>query len=267
MRAVPTSPDEAGRDDGRIDGYGPQTYGDAFADVYDDWYADAGDPAAAVATLADLAGGGPVLELGVGSGRLAVPLAATGTPVWGLDASDAMLALLAERDGARLVRVCRGDMASPAAALSGAGAPPFAVVAAAFNTFFLLASAAAQQQCLAEVATLLAPGGVVALECFVPGDPPEGVEQVLEPRRVAVDHVVLTVTTHDPGSQVVRGQHVELRESGTRLRPWLLRYATPAQLDEMAATAGLARRERWSSWDRQPFDEASAMHVSVYAAG
>jgi SAM-dependent methyltransferase len=265
MTDVPTSPGIARRDDGPIDGYGPNTYGDAFADVYDDWYADVGTPATAVAALADLAAGGPVLELGVGSGRLAVPLARTGTPVWGIDASAAMLDRLAARDPDRLVCAVLGDMADPAASIGDA--PPFAVVVAAFNTFFLLASEGEQRRCLENVAPLLAPGGVVALECFVPGDPPDGVERVLEPRSIAVDHVVLTVTTHDPDTQVVRGQHVELRESGTRLRPWLLRYATPAQLDELSAAAGLRLVERWSGWDRPPFDEQASMHVSIYGAG
>jgi len=250
-----------------VDGYTPRTYGDAFADVYDDWYADAGDPAAAVATLAALAGGGAVLELGVGSGRLAAPLAGTGCEVWGVDASPAMLERLAARPGGAAVRAVAGDMADPGAALAGTGHPPFAVVAAAFNTFFLLTTEAAQAACLRSAASLLAPGGRVALECFVPAEPPASVERVLEPRTVALDHVVLTVSTHDPVAQRVVGQHLELRESGTRLRPWVVRYATPDQLDELAAAAGLRLAERWGGWDRSPFDDAAPMHVSLYVAG
>jgi len=250
-----------------VDGYRPETYGDAFADVYDDWYAGVGDPATAVARLAAMAAGGSVLELGVGSGRLAVPLAATGTPVWGLDASPAMLARLAERDGGAAVRAVAGDMADPVAALAGDDHPAFAVVVAAVNTFFLLPSPAAQASCLRGVAALLAPGGMLVLECYVPGDPPAEVERRLEVRTVAVDHVVLTVTAHDPAEQRVVGQHVELRESGTRLRPWVVRYSTPEQLDRLAAVAGLLLTERHAGWDGAPFDDASAMHVSVYGAG
>jgi SAM-dependent methyltransferase len=268
MAVVPTSPRPAGRDDGPIDGYGPHSYGDAFADVYDDWYADVGDAQAAAAAVADLAGGvggGPVLELGVGSGRVALPLAATGVAVWGVDASPAMLARLAERDTDRRVRGVEADMADPAAALAAAGAPAaFAVVVAAYNTFFLLTTEEAQRRCLTSAAALLAPGGAVVLECFVPGEPPGGVERVVEPRTVAADHVVLSVTTHDPAAQVVQGQHVELRESGTRLRPWIVRYATPAQLDELAGGVGLGLAERWSGWQREPFDDQASMHVSVY---
>jgi SAM-dependent methyltransferase len=245
-----------------VDGYTARTYGDAFADVYDDWYADLGDTSAAVATIVDLAGGGPVLELGVGSGRLAVPVAAAGVDVWGLDASPAMLDRLAARPGGERVRAVLGDMADPAAALDGA--PPFAVVLCAFNTLFLLAGAGEQERCLRACGPLLADGGVVVLECFVPGEPPDSVERVLETRTVAVDHVVLTATEHDPATQVVRGQHLELRESGTRLRPWVLRYATPAQLDAMAEAAGLQLAHRWRGWDRHPLADDDAMHVSAY---
>lgn len=253
-----------------MEGYGPSSYGDAFADVYDEWYGagagQAGDPQAAAAALAELAGGGAVLELGVGSGRLAVPLAERGVPVWGIDASAAMLDRLAARPGGDKVRAVLGDMADPAAALAGAGAPRFAVVVAAFNTFFLLADDGAQERCLQGCAGLLAPGGAIVLECYVPGAPPAGVERVVEPARVAVDHVVLTVTEHDPVRQRVVGQHVELRAGGTRLRPWVLRYRYPEQLDELAAAAGLRLQGRWAGWDRRPFTELDRAHVSLYQA-
>lgn len=249
-----------------MDGYSSRTYGDAFADVYDDWYADEGDPSAAAATLADLAAGGPVLELGVGSGRLAAPLAAAGVEVWGLDASPAMLERLQAREGGDRVRAVSGDMADPAAALAGTAHPPFAAVVAAFNTFFLLTTEEEQLSCLGRSASLLAPGGVVVLECFVPGPPGRDVESVLDVRTVAVDHVVLTATSHDPVEQRVVGQHIELRESGTRLRPWVVRYLRPAQLDDLAARAGLTLVDRWAGWDRMPFDDDAAMHVSAYGA-
>jgi len=252
-----------------VDGYGPSTYGDAFADVYDDWYGDVGDPDTAAAAVRGLAAGGPVLELGVGSGRLAVPLADAGVPTWGLDASAAMLERLAARPGGDRVRAVLGDMAAPRAALEkagfgGADGPRFSVVVAAFNTFFLLATEAAQRACLAAVADLLAPDGRLVVEAYVPADPPRDAETVLEPRQVAVDRVVFTISTHLPMEQVVHGQHIELRESGIRLRPWSLRYATPAQLDAMAGDAGLRLEERWGSWRGEAFGPASAVHVSIY---
>lgn len=249
-------------------GYEAWSYGDAFADVYDDWYADVSDVVATTTVLAELAlaAGGPVLELGVGSGRLAVPLANRGLTVWGLDASTAMLERLRARPGGDQVRAVVGDMADPAAALSAApGAPSaFGLVACTFNTLFLLTSENAQQACLRAAAGLLAPGGAVVVEAIVPAEGLTGVERVLEPRTIEVDRVVLTVSHHDPARQQVTGQHIELRETGTRLRPWVLRYLYPAQLDALAAAAGLTLESRWASWDRRPFDAASTAHVSVY---
>lgn len=248
-----------------MDGYEPWTYGDAFADVYDEWYADEPSTEHAVATLAALAaaaGPGPVLELGVGTGRLAVPLAAAGFEVVGLDASPAMLDRLRARPGGDAVEAVLGDMTDPGAALDPPGRQ-FAVVVAACNTFFLLRSAAAQAACLAAVARLLRPGGRFAVEAFVPA-PATRVEHVLEPRRVELDRVVLTVSRHEPMEQLVTGQHIELSEAGIRLRPWVVRYATPQQLDELATQAGLRLVERWGGWDRGPFDATSPVHVSVY---
>jgi SAM-dependent methyltransferase len=261
---------ETTRDDAGVEGYGPATYGEAFADVYDDWYGDLEGLDDAVATIGWLAAGDRVLELGVGSGRLAVPLAAAGAEVWGLDASPAMLDRLATRPGGDRVRVALGDMADPSPVLEAAGGRPgdgFAVVVLAFNTFFLLATADAQQGCLAAAARLLAPGGCLAIEAYVPADPPADADTVLEPRAVELDRVVFTVSTHRPAEQVVHGQHVEIRESGIRLRPWVLRYLRPEQLDELAGEVGLRLLERWGSWDRRPFSDASPLHVSVYVAG
>jgi hypothetical protein len=192
--------------------------------------------------------------------------------VWGLDASSAMLDRLAGRPGGDSVRSVLGDMADPVAAVAAVAAvgdepPAFGAVVAAFNTFFLLASEEAQRRCLQGVATLLAPDGRLAIEAYVPADPPTDAETVLEPRRVGLDHVVFTISTHLPMEQVVHGQHVELRESGVRLRPWALRYATPDQLDAMAADAGLDLVERWGSWHGEPFGSASTVHVSIYGRG
>ena len=110
--------------------YDPATYGEGMADVYDDWYGEVGDVEAAVACLAALAGGGPVLELGVGTGRLAVPLATTGLEVHGIDSSPSMVARLRTKLGGEHIAVTIGDMA-------GAEPPgPFSLVFAAINTFF-----------------------------------------------------------------------------------------------------------------------------------
>jgi SAM-dependent methyltransferase len=237
--------------------YRPGTYGDSFADVYDDWYADVSDVGSTVACLAQLAGGHPVLELGVGTGRLARPLSATGVEVWGVDASPAMLAGL---NGAP-VRAVLGDIAH----LPFCAGPRFGVVFAAYNTFLNLTDEADQAACLQQVTAVTRPGGVVAIEAFVPaGDVPDGPGPV-SAQTVALDHVVLAVADHDAAGQVITGQHIELRDGRPpRLRPWRLRYLRPDQLDELASAAGLRREYRWADWSGSPFRDDSAAHVTIY---
>ncbi len=251
-----------------MDGYGASTYGDRFADVYDDWHGDGFETGDPIPRLSVLAGDGPVLELGVGTGRLAIPLAAAtdrsatddGEPVeiHGLDTSAAMLERLRAREGGGRVTAILGDMAGPLP--DG----PYALVFVAFNTFFALPSAEAQTAAMVEIARVLRPGGSFALEAFVPAPPGERTSQV-ELRRLSADRVVLSVHRADPGSQRAEGSYVELSESGgVRLRPWSIRYTAPEELDSMAAIAGLQLASRHADWQGTPFDEHSSHHVSVY---
>ena len=241
-----------------MEGYEASTYGDRFADVYDEWYAEVTDVDACLSRierLVDEAGGGPVLELGVGSGRLAIPLAQRGVEVYGLDASQAMLERLAAKPGGSLVRAQQGDMA----AVELLDAPLFAVVLLAFNTLFNLPTEAEQRRCLGRCASLIAPSGTVVVEAFVPDDSSGAAAQAaVEPRHIGLDEVVLRVSRSDPASQTVTGQHVHLSEAGIRMRPWFLRWATPAQLDEMAAGAGLELAWRAAGWRDEPFDHHTA---------
>lgn len=243
-------------------GYGPTSYGEAFADVYDDWYERVSDVAATVARVRDLAAGGRVLELGVGTGRLALPLAAEGLEVWGLDASAPMLDRLRAKDPGGSVRVVEGDMA----AVPMADLPRFAVAFCAYNTFFNLQTEADQLACLRACAGVLAPGGRLAIEAFVPLDGDETPGGPVSVRSIDEEHVVLSVARREVAEQTITGQFVELRESGVRLRPYRIRYLYPAQLDELAVAAGLTPVDRWASWSGEPFDGDSANHVSVYAA-
>lgn len=244
-----------------MDGYEVSTYGDRFAEVYDDWYGDVTDVAACTARLAALAAGGSVLELGVGSGRLAVPLAQLGVDVHGIDASVAMVDRLRAKPGGDLVTVTIGDMCE----LALDDPPPFSVVFVAFNTFFNLATEAEQRRCLHRVTELLAPDGVLVVEAFVPRDDvAAGAEASVAPRRITADEVVLTVSRVDHDAQTITGQHVHLREDGIRLRPWHLRYLSPPQLDALAAGAGLSLASRSAGWGDEPFAASSSVHVSTY---
>lgn len=236
--------------------FSPGGYGDGMADVYDEWYAHH-DPGPAVDRLSRMAGTGRVLELGVGTGRLAVPLAATGAEVHGVDASPAMLERLRARPGSGAVHAVLGDMADEQPT------GPFDLVFVAANTFFCLDTEDAQRRCLIHAARRLAPQGVFVLEAFVPDDRIEQGGSV-EVRRVEATRVVLFVNMFDPASQRATGQHVDISEQGVRLRPSRIRYATPGQLDAMAADAGLRLRERWADWSATPFTRESTAHVSVY---
>ncbi|MEO7556792.1 MAG: class I SAM-dependent methyltransferase [Acidimicrobiales bacterium] len=246
-----------------VDDYGPASYGDALADVYDDWYAD-GPVAQAVAdAVANLAAGAPVLELGIGSGRLSLPLAARGVPVWGIDASNAMVARLRAKPGGDAIPVAIGDMADvDLRELPGGGDARFAVVLLACNTLFNLSTAADQARCLQGSSAVLAPGGCLVIEAAVPDpDPPLGAVEV---RTVEIDRVVLNVSRREPTGDAVRGQLVEITEAGTRLRPWVVRPVGPDDIDAMARAAGLQLTERWADWQRTPFTDADPLHVSVY---
>jgi ubiquinone/menaquinone biosynthesis C-methylase UbiE len=245
-----------------VEGYEASSYGDGLADVYDDWYADVSDVAAtvsAIGSLVDEVGGGAVLELGVGSGRLAIPMAAAGIEAHGVDASTAMLDRLRAKPGAAEVQASTADMAD----LSVVGDQRFAVVLVAFNTFFNLVTEEGQRRCLAEVARVLAPGGRLVIEAFVPAATRS--DSSVTARHVAVDEVVLAVSRTDVDAQTVAGQYVHISEAGIRLRPWAVRYLTPAQLDELAAAAGLALVARHAGWRGEPFGPDADLHVSTYA--
>ncbi|CAN5524910.1 class I SAM-dependent methyltransferase [soil metagenome] len=247
-----------------MDGYSASTYGDRFADVYDDWYGTISDTEATVTKIAALAGDGAVLELGVGSGRLAVPLARRGVEIVGIDASTAMVEQLRAKPDGERVTVTVGDMAE--LDLGDRGAQRFAVVLIAYNTFFNLTTAEAQQRCLQQVVGRLAAGGRLVVEAFVPTPEPDGPEEAVTARSIGADAVVLSVSRRDPATHTLTGSYVQLTEAGVKLRPWFLRYATPDQLDAMAAAAGLDLATRHAGWSDEPFDDHSATHVSTYVS-
>ncbi len=247
-------------------GYDDTTYGSAFADVYDDWYRDISDIESTVAELSSLAGDGRVLELGIGTGRLAIPLARrldVGDPadhgrVVGVDSSDSMLDRLRANDPDGMVTAVCGDM------VTGLPDGPFTLAFIAYNTLFNLQTIEQQAACFDAVAARLGPGGRFAIEVFVPDDPPRQGDDV-SVHTLETDRVVLSISRHDAEHQSAEGQFVEFTEAGgVRLRPWAIRYATPRQLDEMAGAAGMALEHRWESFGRTPFDDDSARHVSIY---
>lgn len=243
--------------------FGPATYGDAFADVYDTWYGSP-PPPTALDRLADLVegAGGPLLELGAGTGRLALPLAARGIGVVALDASDAMLEqLVAKQHHDDRCAPLLADMACIPLRDGTCG-----VVLCATNNLLGLGDRETQVACLTEAARVLTEHGVLVVEAAVPASPPRTVERRIQPTRPPTrDAVVLTVTERHPGTNAVRGAHVEVTDAGLRLRPWRLALVDPVELDEIAGQSGLTRLERWADWSGTPFDETTdGVAVTVY---
>ncbi|MDQ4098720.1 MAG: class I SAM-dependent methyltransferase [Actinomycetota bacterium] len=204
-------------------------------------------------------GPGAVLELGVGTGRLAIPLAARGIDVWGIDDSEPMVARLAEKPGGAAVRVVVGDFAEVADLVPG----PFSLVFVAFNTLFELLNQDAQVRCLQGAARRLTAGGFFVVEALAPDI--TRLEQTVSTMAVRADGAVLQATRHDPLRQRVAGADVAVAADGTvSLTQWDIRYVSVPELDLMARLAGLRLRERWGGWHRQPFTASSSTHVSVY---
>jgi SAM-dependent methyltransferase len=242
-----------------VQDYDLSTYGDRIAGEYDEWVAGLVETESAVALLADLARGGPALELGIGTGRIAVPLAQRGIPVHGIDASAAMVGKLRAKAGGADIPVTIGNFAE--VAVRG----HFALIYVVFNTFFGLLSQDDQVLCFRNVAEHLAQDAVFVLEAFVPDPTLFNRGQRMGIRHLQTGRLVLDASQHDPVNQRVTSQHVVIQETGVKLYPVQIRYAWPSELDLMARLAGLRLQDRWGGWRREPFTAASATHVSVYA--
>jgi SAM-dependent methyltransferase len=218
-----------------------------------------GDEIAAVAFLKQLAGGGPALELGIGTGRIALPLAAQGVRVDGIDISPAMIEQLREKPGGDKLTVTVGDFADVAA--PGA----YRLIYVVYNTLFNLLTQEDQVRCFENVAAHLTDDGCFVIETFTPTflyrlhD-----DQYVKAEAIEVEEVHLDLLRHDAAKQVIEESHVSLSSVGIRLNPVVQRYAWPSELDLMARIAGLRLKERWSNWRREPFSSASSMHISVY---
>jgi SAM-dependent methyltransferase len=234
-------------------------FGDEVAARYDESAADMFDPDVldpAVEFLAALAGDGAALELGIGTGRIALPLAQRGIQVSGIDLSDAMVAKLREKPGGEAIEVAIGDFATTRVA----GA--FTLAYLVFNTIGNLTTQDAQASCFENVATHLEPGGCFVIEVGVPGLrrlPPGERFHVFDfgEQHIGIDE-------YDVETQRLVSHHLSLRDGSWQLVSMPFRYVWPAELDLMARLAGMTLRERWSGWNREPFTSESTKHVSVW---
>jgi SAM-dependent methyltransferase len=238
------------------DGY----FGERVAASYDD---EEGDRFAAAAVdqtadfLAGLAGGGRALELAIGTGRIALPLASRGVPVHGIDMSRAMVARLRAKPGGDALGVTIGDFS--ATRVDGT----FSLVYLVFNTIDNLTTQEAQVACFRNAAAHLGPGGCFVIEVEVPG------LRLLPPGQTVVPfHVSDThwgFDRYDCATQAMSSNYFALTEGGgAEYSSMPFRYVWPSELDLMAQIAGLRLRERWQGWGREPFTHESRQHVSVW---
>ncbi len=238
----------------------PENYfGEGVAERYDESSADMFDPdvvGPVVNFLAELAGDGVALELGVGTGRIALPLSERGVRVHGIDLSEAMVAQLREKPGGERIEVAIGDFATTR--VDGT----FSLAYLVFNTINNLMSQHAQVACFENVAAHLQPGGCFVIEVGVPALrtlPPGKTHQVFS---FGADHI--GIDEYDPANQGLVSHHLFPAGDRWELRSIPFRYVWPAELDLMARLAGMRLRERWSGWKREPFTSDSTKHISVW---
>mgnify|MGYP001442293445 CR=1 FL=1 len=237
--------------------YDASAYGEYIAEDYDEWYSSL-DTDAAVECLAALAAKGPVLELAIGTGRMALPLAARGFDVHGIDASPAMVAKLRGKPGGDRIPVTMGDFAD----VGTAG--EYSLIFVVFNTFFALLTQEDQVRCFRNVAAHLSNDGVFVVEAFVPDLGRFDRNQRLSVEGISEGQLRIEASQHDPASQTVLSRHIVLGEGGVKFVPLKIRYAWPSELDLMARLAGLRLRDRWAGWHHEPFSASSTVHVSIY---
>ncbi|MGC5363184.1 class I SAM-dependent DNA methyltransferase [Streptomyces sp. DT24] len=237
------------------DGY----FGVSVAATYDESSAEMFEPTVvdpAVSVLAELADGGRALELGIGTGRVALPLAGRGVPVHGIELSRAMADRLRAKPGGDAIDVTIGDFAT--VRVDGT----FSVAYLVFNTIMNLTTQAEQVACFRNVAAHLEPGGRFVIEVMVPElrKLPAGQEIVpfhVSPTRWAFD-------AYDVATQAMSSNYVEVVDGRGSYRSIPFRYVWPAELDLMAQLAGMRLRDRWAGWAGEPFTSESERHVSVW---
>lgn len=237
--------------------YDIESYGENIAAVYDEWYA--AYDVRMIDGLSELARGGRALELGIGTGRIALPLQERGVEVHGIDASESMLAKLRSKSGGENIPVRIGDFAQ--VDVEGR----FDLIYIVFNTFFALLTQEEQINCFRNVAAHLKDEGIFLLEVFVPDLKRFESGQTLRVVSLGEGLVRLEASIVDPALQQVTSHHIALGEAGTRFYPLKIRYAWPSELDLMARLAGLTLKERWGGWDRSAFRGESMTHISLYA--
>jgi SAM-dependent methyltransferase len=233
------------------------SFGEYVAAMYRD--VKRGDETAAVNFLAQLAGDGTALELGIGTGRIALPLASQGIHVDGIDISPAMIKQLRDQPGGKDISVTVGDIAD--VPVQGT----YRLIFVVWNTLFNILTQDDQIRCFENVCRHLTEDGSFVVEAYVPSFLHKlNNDQYMNAETILIDEVRLDVLRHDSATQMIEESHVSLKQSGVHLNPVVQRYSWPSELDLMARIAGLRLKHRWGNWDKAPFNSTSSSHVSVY---
>ena len=234
------------------------SFGDSVADGYDE-DAIRGDEIATVAFLERLAQGGRVLELAIGTGRIALPLAAKGIRVDGIDFSPSMITKLHAKHGGKQLAITLGNFADVAVP------DTYDLIYIVFNTLFNLLTQDEQVRCFENVAAHLTEIGVFVIEGGIPTEFCQlRKNQYVDLEDLEVNKVHLDIARFDPVTQLLEETHVTISNTGTQLVPIVTRYVWPSELDLMARIAGLRLKERWASWERKPITTSSSNCISVY---
>jgi len=234
-------------------------FGPDVAARYDSTSADLFDASVvgpAVELLAALAAGGAALELGIGTGRLALPLQAAGVTVHGIDLSATMLEQLRLKPGAERIGLTHGDFARTRAPGS------YVLAYLAFNTIMNLTTQDEQVACFENVARHLEPGGRFVIEVNVPDLQRLPAGEIYRP--FAVRHDRLGFDEYDVVTQKQTSHHIRLQDGNAEMRSIPFRYVWPSELDLMARLAGMTLQARWGAWNRAPFTSDSREHISVW---
>ncbi|MGW4463824.1 class I SAM-dependent DNA methyltransferase [Micromonospora sp. NBC_01796] len=243
-----------------VEGFEIFTYGDAVADMFDGtgWAGDPGDTEETIQWLADNAGEGPVLELGVGTGRVAVPLAQKGIEVHGIDASEGMLAQLRAKPGGELVQLHVQDFTDFTLPYK------FSMAYAVFDTLPFVTDQESQIRCFQKVADVLMPGGLFVIQTSIPDPARYDRGQRTQTVRVEKDHIVMTFTRRERMSQCSSIQFAILRPEGIKFFPMRIRTVMPSEMDLMARLGGLTMESRWGHWDGRPLRDSDERHITIY---
>lgn len=252
-----------------MEAYKSNSYGDNLAGVYDKVYSEFPPYPGQIELLAEYARDGSVVELGIGTGRIALPLAERGVKIYGIDTSESMLEILNERANGLGISSVVGDASNFQMSDNSAS-----LVYATFNLLFLLPGRDAQIGCFRSCRSALSPNGKFVIEVFVPKFDaflPDGASPGYFPRvsavhvrDIGVEHITLFASKNSPETGVWKFHDIHIANGTVKLFPCVMNYLFPDEIDEIAKCAGMRLESRYEDWVKTPFNAESRKHVSVY---